>query len=315
MNYAERTAADVAVGAPVPGIAVRPVTLPAPVRGDDLQVRVTAPVTGERLPVVVFSHGFGFSMDAYGPLADFWAAHGFAVVQPTHLDSVSLGLAPDDPRTPRIWRTRIQDLVLILDELGRVEAAVPGLAGRTDTSRVAVTGHSYGATSASALLGARVLAPAGDPAEDMTDSRVTAGVLLALAGTGGDDLTPVATQLFPFMNPGFGAMSVPALMVAGDSDQSLLSARGPDWWADAYRLSPGHNSLLTLFGAQHSLGGLHAYGTIAQSEAENPATVALVQQMTTAYLRTALGVDEGSWPAACDALTRDATPRGHLENK
>ena len=71
-----------------------------PDRGADLQVRVTAPTTGPDLPIIVFSHGFGFSMDAYGPLVDFWAAHGFAVIQPTHLDSVTLGLAPDDPRTP-----------------------------------------------------------------------------------------------------------------------------------------------------------------------------------------------------------------------
>jgi predicted dienelactone hydrolase len=31
----------------------------------------------------VFSHGFGSSLDGYGPLADFWAAHGFVVIQPS----------------------------------------------------------------------------------------------------------------------------------------------------------------------------------------------------------------------------------------
>lgn len=65
---------DSAIGAPTATLSTRPVTLPAPERGDDLQVRVTAPRGGEGLPVVLFSHGFGFSMDAYGPLTDFWAA-------------------------------------------------------------------------------------------------------------------------------------------------------------------------------------------------------------------------------------------------
>ncbi len=60
--------------------------LPAPDRGNDLQVRVSAPPTGCDLPIVVFSHEFGFSMDAYGPLVDFWAAHGFVVIQPTEAD-------------------------------------------------------------------------------------------------------------------------------------------------------------------------------------------------------------------------------------
>lgn len=146
-----------------PSITVRPVVLPAPDRGADLRLRVTAPLDGTGLPVLLFSHGFGMSMDAYGPVVDYWAAHGVVVVQPTHLDSVSLGLAPDDPRGPRIWRYRIEDLVLLLDELDTVLGSVPGLAGRVDVSRVAVGGHSYGATTASALLGARVLAPAGNP--------------------------------------------------------------------------------------------------------------------------------------------------------
>jgi predicted dienelactone hydrolase len=196
-----RLTPDEAVGPASGTIAVRPVVLPALDRGADLQVRVTAPLAGTDLPIVLFSHGFGFSMDAYGPLVDFWAAHGFAVIQPTHLDSVTLGLAPDDPRGPRIWRYRIEDLVRILDELDTVVAAVPGLSGRVDVSRVAATGHSFGATTASALLGARVRSPAGDPAEDFTDPRISAGVLLCLAGLAGDELTPLARQMFSFMNP------------------------------------------------------------------------------------------------------------------
>jgi len=310
-----QTGTDLVHGMTSGSMAVRPVVLPAPKRGNDLQVRVSAPLTGSDLPVVVFSHGFGFSMDAYGPLVDCWASHGFVVIQPTHLDSVSLGLAPDDSRGPRIWRSRIDDLTRVLDHLDTIVAAVPGLAGRVDVTRIAATGHSYGATTASALLGARVLAPAGDSDEDFTDARVSAGVLLCLAGLAGDDLTPMASQFFPFMNPDFEHMVAPSLIAAGDADQSMLSTRGPDWWTDAYNHSPGKKHLLTLFGAEHGLGAIHAYGTIPQTPADNPATVALVQRMTTAYLRTALGVDPTSWPSACDALVHDTDPAGRLESK
>lgn len=289
--------------------------IPAPDRGDDLLVRVTAPITGADLPVVVFSHGFGFSMDAYGPLIDFWAEHGFVVVSATHLDAVALGLAPTDPRTPTIWRQRIQDIRLIMDHLDVVTDAVPGLGGRVDIARVAVAGHSYGATTASALLGARVLAPAGDPEENFTDARVSAGVLLALAGLAGEELTPVATQFFPFMNPSFDHMTRPALIVAGDADQSMLSTRGPDWWTDAYRLAPGSEALLTLFGAEHSLGGVHAYGTVPQSKADNSATVALVQQTSTAYLQAALGSARDRWDALTVSLTSDPSAVGRLDLK
>ena len=73
---------------------------------------------GNALPVIIFSHGNGQSLHAYGPLADHWAAYGFVVIQPTHLDSRTLGLAPDDPRRPHLWRFREEDLAAVLDGLG-----------------------------------------------------------------------------------------------------------------------------------------------------------------------------------------------------
>ncbi|MEU6729533.1 chlorophyllase [Nonomuraea wenchangensis] len=292
-------------------VSVKPVVLPAPGRGDDLRVRVSAPASGRNLPVVVLSHGFGWSMDGYGPLADHWAAHGFVVVQPTHLDSRTLALPPDDPRTPLIWRWRVADLTHVLDRLDAVEAAVPGLAGRLDHDRIAVAGHSWGGQTASMLLGARVLDAAGRPGEDLSDRRVRAGVLLATPGSGGADLTPFAAEHFPFMNPDFTRMTTPALVVAGDQDRSALSVRGPDWFADPYRLSPGGKSLLTLFGAEHSLGGIVGPGA-AETTDESPARVALIQRLTTAYLRTALDPGDPAWPAACAA---GPGPLGRIETR
>jgi len=181
-------------------------------------VRVSAPVTGHDLPIILFSHGFGSSLEGYGPLADFWAAHGFVVIQPTHLDSRMVSVPPDDPRTPRMWRFRVEDLKRILDHLDLVEAAVPGLAGRLDRSRIAVAGHSFGGQSAGNLLGLRVLERDSKEEADLSDRRVSAGVLLATAGTGGADLTPFAAEHFPYMNPSFSHMATPTLVIAGDQD-------------------------------------------------------------------------------------------------
>ncbi|MFE2166220.1 alpha/beta hydrolase family protein [Streptomyces sp. NPDC059447] len=295
-------------------VSAKPVVLPASgARGDSLTVRVSAPATGSELPVIVFSHGFGWSMNGYAPLADHWAAQGFVVVQPTHLDSRTLAVPAEDPRTPRIWRHRIEDITRVLDGLDALEAAVPGLAGRPDHGRIAVAGHSWGAQTVSTLLGARVLDADGAPGEDLSDPRVKAGVLLALTGLG-DDLTPFAAEHFPFMKPSFDTMTAPALIVAGDHDQSLLSTRGPDWFTDPYTHSPGDKSLLTLFGAEHSLGGIPGY-EVAETTDESPARVALIQQLTTAYLRSTLQGDDAEWKAAATALDEDPSPLGRLRSK
>lgn len=95
-------AAAIPVSAPTPVVSVSPIVLPAPGRAVDLQVRVSAPTTGHDLPIILLSHGHGSSnylssLNGYGPLAHFWAAHGFVVIQPTHLDSKTLSIDLNGP--------------------------------------------------------------------------------------------------------------------------------------------------------------------------------------------------------------------------
>src|SRR5690606_26371705 len=137
-----------AAGQPVI-VSMAPVTLPAPARGIDLHVRVSAPALGDALPIIIFSHGNGQSLHAYAPLANYWAAHGFAVIQPTQLDSRMLRLAVDDPRRPQFWRFREEDMAAVLDGLDHIESEVPMIRGRLDHSRIAVAGHSWGGQTAS----------------------------------------------------------------------------------------------------------------------------------------------------------------------
>ena len=56
-----------------------------------LPVRVSYPAGEGRFPIIIFSHGNGSEGSMYKGFTDKWASHGYVVIQPTHMDSSSLG--------------------------------------------------------------------------------------------------------------------------------------------------------------------------------------------------------------------------------
>lgn len=307
--------------APTPVISISPVVLPTPGRVVDLQLRISAPVTGRELPIILLSHGHGgsnnlSSLNGYAPLANFYAANGFVVIQPTHLSSKSLAGIVDSksPEAPLFWHSRAEDMTRILDGLDLIESSVPALKGRLDRNRVAAVGHSLGGHTVGLLAGMRVTDPSNGKEVNLYEPRIKAAVLLGAPG-GGDNITPKMAQLYPFFKTtNFAEMNMPALVVAGDKDKNPNFSAHDGWRAEAYFLSPGPKCLLTIFGGEHMLGGISGYDA-AETTDENPERVALVQQLTWAYLRTALYPEDASWPVASAALMESATPPGRIESK
>jgi dienelactone hydrolase len=313
-------AAGVPVNDPIPVTTFSPVVLPVPGRIVDLQIKVSAPATGTDLPVILLSHGHGpsnfvSSLDGYGPVANFWAAHGFAVIQPTHLDAMMLGLREaDNPEAPLYWRSRPQDMSYIIDRLDDIEAAVPGLGGRLDAGRIAAVGHSLGGHTVGMLCGQRATDPADGTGVDLRDDRVKAGVLMAPPGNG-DGLAGFAREHYPVLaTTDFATMTTPALVIAGDKDQNPMFSDREDWRADAYELSPGPKSLLTIFGGEHGLGGVAMWDS-AETTDENPERVAAVRALTWAYLRSTLYPGDSALPDAIAALESQPDPVGKVDSK
>ena len=306
----------------VPVLSYSPVVLSVPGRPVDLELRVTAPVEGTGLPVILLSHGHGgsnnlSSLNGYGPLANAWASQGFVVVQPTHLSSRTLSeRVADVPGAPLFWRSRAEDMGHVLDRLDAIEKTVPLLAGRLDAAKVAVAGHSLGGFTASLLLGARVAEGGDGDFVDLAEPRIKAGVLLAAPGRGGDALNGPMAGIVPFFREvDFAAMTTPALVVAGDKDDSRhFTDVGPQWHADPYTLSTGPKALLTVFGGEHGLGGIAGYD-VAETTDESPVMVDEVVRLTGAYLRSQLTPGDDAWPVACEALAADSDAFGRIDMK
>lgn len=309
-------------GLSTPVLSYSPVALSVPGRPADLHIRVSAPATGAGLPVILLSHGHGnannlSSLDGYAPVANIWASRGFVVIQPSHLSSKTLShLVPETSEGPLFWRSRAEDMIHILDRLDEIETAVPQVAGRMNHEDIAVAGHSLGGFTAELLLGAGVTDPATGEEVNYLEPRIKQGVLFAAIGRGGDTLDGYMAERAPvFRTIDLSTMTTPALVVAGDKDDSQhWTTMGPDWHADPYHLAPGPKTLLTVFDGEHLLGGIHGYDG-SETTDENPGRVAAVAELTAAYLRTRFHRDDNAWRTARDELTTGPEAYGRVESK
>lgn len=299
-----------------PIITYSPVVLRSPNRAVDLQLKVSAPATGESLPIILLSHGHGPSawipsLHGYGPLVTFYAGHGFVVLQPTHLNTKTLAIQHKEGHELG-WDSRPSDMAQILDELDTIEATVPTLKGRLDKNKIAVVGHSFGGLTASILLGASNMKPGGGSQLNARDPRIKAGVVIGGTGSS-NDLTDAGRRILPFYKIDFTGMTTPALVVCGEEDDIPYSSTGPQWHADPYKLAPGPKDLMWVKGGKHGFGGVSGWDA-AECADGSPERLAFVQRMTWAYLRSQLFEGDNSWEESCKVL-RGLNDLGRIESK
>lgn len=309
--------AGLPVSDPTPVVSFSPVIITVPGRAVPLQVRVSAPGSGDALPVIVLSHGHGSSnflasQYGYGPIAGFLAAHGFVVIQPTHLSSKMLAITPTE-EGPLFWKSRGDDIRHIIDHLEEIEATVPGLAGRIDHSQIAAVGHSLGGHTIGLVSGMTTAFPDGSVV-NLMDERITARVMIAAPGRG-DNLAAAALERMPALGTvNFDSMTPPVLVIVGGNDHNPFFSDRAEWRSDAYFASPGPKTLLTVDGAEHLFGGISGFDA-AETTDEDPERVALLRTMIWAYLRSALSPQDRAWDEALTAVQNSATPLAQVQTK
>lgn len=244
---AQATPAFKTMTGPFGVITANPVVFRVEAQSKDLQLRVTTPDGPGPFPLVVFSHGAASSKDLYTRVIDHWASHGYAAIQPTHIDSESLGFKFGSVTPAQLLSSRIGDMQFIFDNLEAV-AAKAGVLGKLDQGKIAVSGHSFGGQIALIMAGLPLVTPEGG-VKSYGDKRVKA--LVSYNGTGPMDR---------IANDKWSEVTVPVFASSGTNDPGATGdgmLRPWRWRIGAYDFAGSKEKYaVSIASGDHYYGGL-----------------------------------------------------------
>jgi predicted dienelactone hydrolase len=189
-----------------------------------IPIKVRIPDGSGKVPIVIFSHGLGGSVEGGKTWGEHWAASGYLVVHVQHPGSdtpalrQSLSAGDGEPKqrmrniaTPENLVGRVDDVRYLISEIERQQrASTTTWMNRVDLSRIAMTGHSFGAHTTMALAGQRY----PGPVKTIADPRIKAFIALS----------PNATGLPRTFAERFGSMNAPFLSITGTQDADPFAA-------------------------------------------------------------------------------------------
>jgi len=246
--------------------------------GRVLPLRVSYPKTGMNLPLVVLSHGGGCPGGSYKSVGDHWSSHGYAVIQPTHEDSISTGFNMEDvnPRQMEgIIRLRVEDMSIILDNLQKIENSIPLLSARIDSLSIIAAGHSMGAATAMLATGLTLQNPFSKSLISSKENRYKA--LILLSEPGGNPTLPDEPWRY---------VSLPTLIYTGTDDfgsESGENSRIPFEYkiVNNFPNPSPQKYYLWINKIDHFLGGLWCRDNGKDPDIEG---LSIVKSVTTAFL-------------------------------
>jgi Ca2+-binding RTX toxin-like protein len=236
-----------------------------------ITVKVFAPDTPGKYPVIFYSHGFsGGPAGGAGTTAEALAAQGYIVIEPIHLDSA---LTAADMRSsftltnPATVLHRVADMQYVMAHAAATVSGLP--AGYVaDLTKTVAAGHSMGAMTSAVLSGATstiadyaaATAP-GNPygLTTLADSHVKATLLISPQGD-------VGTGSWHGIGPNsWDSVRVPMLTLTGTADNGTDGAKWNDR-LDAFTSTPnGNEHALVISNATHDqMGGNGAPGVTSE---------------------------------------------------
>lgn len=260
--------------------------------GRDVNVRLLYPRSGcDYCDVIIFSHGALATHDRYDALLEAWAAAGFIVAAPLHVDSEA------HPRREEYGQQ--QSLPLRVDDYEIVaHAVIDGVFSADAPISVSGTliaaGHSFGAMIAQLAGGATTHEAVG--ALGVTDEIAGPEAVIAISPPG-----PIPNYITA---AGWSGIDVPMLVVTGTED--VLPGFIDDWRQhlvsfEAARAAPAYAVIFE--GVDHYFNG--AYGRIADSGDAAAPQIARLNSVIIDFITAATSENlpvSAAWTARSDEM-------------
>lgn len=269
-------------------------------RNRDVPLKIVAPSTGAApLPVVLFSHGLGGSVEGGKLWGEHWARHGYIVIHEQHPGSdeavwksaarAQRRVAMKQAGNAANLLLRMQDTRFVIDEVLRRKAAGEERWKRADTARIGMSGHSFGAHTTLGVTGQSF--PAANVAA-APDPRIKAAI--AFSPKGNRRAGPLDAQ--------FAGIRMPMLSFTGSRDGDVIGdGTQPADRVLPYENMPAPDKYLAWFdGGDHGVFG--GGGGRNKSGPRDPEIQGDVKAISLAFWDAYLKDDA----AARDWLKRDA---------
>lgn len=249
----------------------------------DIPVRIRMPDGAGKVPVVLFSHGLGGSVDSGRAWAEAWSQAGMIAINIQHdgSDRAAIRAGLREAMNPEQLIARAIDVHFVIDEIARHPHEGACDLSRADLTHIGMSGHSFGAITTQAIAGQHFAMRDDDP---LADKRVVAAIAFSPSppSQGTDEAA-------------FGRISIPFLSVTGTADSVFLTPKiQPEDRQRPFRaMPPGGKYLLVLDGANHMAFNGRGDRAFA-SAALTPHIEQAVIDTTTAFWRWTLMGDQAA---------------------
>ncbi len=184
----------------------------------------------DKMPVILWSHGFGGNRDGASFISRFLAGQGYIIVHITHIGTDSSlwegkgGHAWDILQKVKISREttldRMVDVPFVLDQLEIMAREDKDFGSYMDMDSIAMSGHSFGAMTTQVMAGMK-FPDINNELIDMRDGRIKCGILYSPV--------PIAHLTDASHSEIYSSIDIPLFHMTGTDDASPLEGYGYEY--------------------------------------------------------------------------------------